>query len=392
MPHDTAPVTTPRVGVVGAGQLARMMGEAARDAGVRVVVLAHDEADAAVATCDESVIGEPDDEGALRSLAARCDVVTFDHELVDLEVLARLEREGVLLRPGPAALRFAVDKAFQRRAFDDAGVPVPRFLVVGPDDESGLERFLDLIGGPPVVKAARGGYDGRGVHFPAGHDEARTLIDELRATGEVVVEERLALRGEVAHVVARALGGAVAEYPVVATLQRDGMCVEVRYPSGLGHELLASARELSERVAAIVAGVGILAIEYFVTDEGLVVNEVALRPHNTGHWTIEGAATSQFVQHLRAVSGQSLGDVAPLAAHAVMVNLVGGPAPSSTRAAEAIAGVHVHDYGKAWRPGRKLGHVTALGEDEEGPHVRAWESARAYGTSTREADTTAGGR
>ncbi len=386
VPKAPSPAATPRVGVVGAGQLARMMGEAARDAGVWVVVLAHDEDDAAVATCDEVVLGEPDDEHALRALAARCDVVTFYHELVDLATLATLERDGVVVRPGPEALRFAVDKAYQRRAFDAAGIPVPRFVVVGPTTSDGLSEFCDHLDAPPVVKTARGGYDGRGVHFPATREAAVSLVEELRASGEVVVEERLDLLAEAAHLVARGVDGSLVDYPVVATLQQDGMCVEVRYPSGLDAASLERAHLLSDEIAALVRGVGVLAVEYFVTAEGLVVNEVALRPHNTGHWTIEGTTTSQFVQHLRAVSGQPLGPVAPVAPDAVMVNLVGGPTPSSLRAAEAVEGVFVHDYGKAWRPGRKLGHVTALGNDPQGPHVRAWESARAYGTSTREAD------
>jgi 5-(carboxyamino)imidazole ribonucleotide synthase len=163
------------------------------------------------------------------------------------------------------------------------------------------------------------------------------------------------------------------------------MCAEVRFPSDLDEATLRTAHQLSERVAELVAGVGVVAIEYFVTARGLLVNEVALRPHNTGHWTIEGATTSQFAQHLRAVSGQPLGEVTPLSPYAVMVNVVGSDAPASLEAAQEVEGTFVHDYGKAWRPGRKLGHVTALGDEPEGPHVRAWQGARAYGTVTREA-------
>ena len=374
-----------RVGVVGAGQLALMMGEAARSVGVRVTVLANEKDDPAGATCDDVILGDPSDAAALRLLARDVDVITFDHELVDLAVLEALEAEGVLLRPSSAALRFAVDKAYQRGALARARVPVPRFLVVDSDRDDRLLGFLDDLATDPVLKTARGGYDGRGVAFPSSRDETLALIAAMGEAGEVVVEERLNLLGEVAQIVARGPDGLLALYPAVTTVQREAMCVEVRYPSDLSDELTASARELSGRVANLVQGVGVMAIEYFVTANGLLVNEVALRPHNTGHWTIEGATTSQFAQHLRAVSGRPLGEVEPTAAAAVMVNVVGADVPGSIESARLVDGTFVHDYGKSWRPGRKLGHVTALGDEPVGPRVRAWESARAYGTVTREA-------
>lgn len=370
---------------MGAGQLARMMGEAANDADVVVTVLANEMGDAAIATCAGVVLGRASDPVALRRLAADVDVITFDHELVDLDVLRQLEVEGVVLRPSSAALRFAVDKGFQRRSFERAGIPVPRFLVVNSSNDERLAAFLDELDTPPVVKAATGGYDGRGVSFPDSRDEALAHIATMSEFGEVVVEERLILRGEAAQLVARALEGTLVFYPVVTTMQREGRCVEVRFPSQLSDELLSSARKLSELVATLVEGVGILAIEYFITDEGLVVNEVALRPHNTGHWTIEGASTSQFTQHLRAVSGQDLEEVVTLANHAVMVNVIGADEPGSLDGARSVEGVFVHDYGKTWRPERKLGHVTALGDEAQSAHVRAWKSALAYGTSTQEA-------
>ncbi len=171
----------------------------------------------------------------------------------------------------------------------------------------------------------------------------------------------------------------------MTSVQNNGMCVEVRYPSELDEGQSAAIRQLSERVATLVAGVGVMAIEYFVTDSGLAINEVALRPHNTGHWTIEGTSASQFTQHLRAVSGQALEEVSVLRPFAVMVNVVGASAPGSLAAARDIEGIFVHDYGKSWRPGRKLGHVTALGDEPATPHVRAWKGAHAYGTVTQEA-------
>ncbi len=382
MPVPGDPQPTPaRVGVVGAGQLARMMGEAAHDVGVQLSVLALNEADAAVATADHVVIGDPSDRGALEALARGVDVVTFDHELVDLDLLETLAREGITLRPDASALRFAVDKAYQRTRFAAHGLPVPRFVVVDSGSDPALGAFLEGQSVAPVVKVARGGYDGRGVFFPEHVDDVAGLVDSLGVL--VVVEDRLDLRGEVAQVVVRALDGDVAHYPLVSTVQAEGMCVEVRFPCD-DPALAAPAAALGHRVADLVGAIGVLAIELFVTEAGLVINEVALRPHNTGHWTIEGAATDQFANHLLAVSGQPLGSTEPVVAHAVMVNVVGADEPADPRAGRAVEGAYVHDYGKAWRPGRKLGHVTAVGGDATGTRVTAWAGARAYGTRTRE--------
>lgn len=373
-----------RVGVVGAGQLAFMMGEASSSVGVSVTVLAASPDDPAITTCEHAVIGDSHDVNAIDLLSRDVDVITFDHELVNLDDLAQLEHRGFIVRPSAASLRFAVDKAFQRQALSDAGLAVPRFLAVGSSSDSRVSEFLDTLDGPPVLKAARGGYDGRGVLFPADRVEAVAMIDELSATGDVLIEERLELLGEVAQLVVRGIDGAIELYPLVTTVQSDGMCVEVRVPAEVSTQLVDDASALGRKIATLIGVVGILAIELFVTSAGLVINEVALRPHNSGHWTIEGAVTSQFANHLRAVSGQPLGDTSATQPFAVMVNLVGGEEPSSLDAAQSIPGALVHDYAKSWRPGRKLGHVTALGDDAQLAHVTAWKSARAYGTKTQE--------
>jgi len=360
-----------------------MMGDAAHDAGVILTVLATSPDDSAVATADVTLIGSSYDAASLDELASRVDVVTFDHELVDLDQIAMLESRGVIVRPGWRALRFAVDKGHQRKAFDVAGIPLPRFIVVASSQDPMLKGFLDSVGNP-VLKVARGGYDGRGVLFPQSRVETMKMIDELTATSSVVVEERLNLRGELALVVVRGVHGEYASYPLVSSVQSKGMCVEVRYPAEVDAATQLEANRLGRKIANLVGAVGVLAVEFFVSDHGLVVNEIALRPHNTGHWTIEGARTSQFANHLLAVSGRALGSTEPIVASAVMVNVVGAEEPGSIERAREVPGAHVHDYGKSWRPGRKLGHVTVVGDDPDAVHVRAWESARAYGTGTRE--------
>ena len=360
-----------------------MMGEAARGAGVTLTVLASSPDDSAVATSDAAIIGEPTDTAALNQLAKAVDVVTFDHELVDLEQIAALEAGGVVVRPNAHALRCAVDKGYQRKTFDGAGIAVPRFIVVSSVTDPLLNGFLDSVG-TPVVKSARGGYDGRGVRFPASRAETLEVIDEMTSFGPVVVEERLNLRAELALVAVRGVHGEYASYPLVTTVQSRGMCIEVRFPAEVDESTAHEATRLGRKIATLIDAVGVVAIEFFFTDRGLIVNEIALRPHNSGHWTIEGARTSQFTNHLLAVSGRKLQSTEPVAPAVVMVNVVGGDEPSSLEAAQGIAGVHVHDYGKSWRPGRKLGHVTVVGDDPHAVHVTAWEGARAYGTGTQE--------
>lgn len=360
-----------------------MMGEVSRDVNVHLTALVEHSDDAAVTTVDAVLIGSPRDESTLRQLARNVDVVTFDHELVDLELLERLESEGVVFAPAPSALRFAVDKAHQRTELTRAGLPVPRFVVVNHVDDPRLSDFLQNLDRAPVVKVPRGGYDGRGVFFPHSESEARQLIANLCPHGDVLVEQRLDLLSECAQIVARRANGEMALFALVDTVQSNGMCVEVTFPTSRP-DLADAANRLSADVATIVQPVGVMAVEYFVTGDGLVINEVALRPHNTGHWTIEGTVTSQFAQHLLAVSGQPLGSPSPLVGAAAMVNVVGSSSEGSLEDARATSDVYVHDYGKAWRPGRKLGHVTAVGDRVTVARERAWAGARALKTAATE--------
>ena len=362
-----------------------MMSEAAHGVNVELTVLATALSDSAAAIADHVIIGAPNDEAALRELSRRTEVITFDHELIDLELLVRLEEEGVDFRPSPAALRYSVDKSVQREEFATAGWPLPPFAILRDErDLTVLSGWSTAHDSAPVLKPARGGYDGRGVFFPAGDDEAVSLARTFLANGPVVVEERVIMRSEVAQMIVRSLSGDVVIYPLVTTVQARGMCVEVRMPADVGPSLHWRAGELSAQIAAHIGLVGVMAVEFFDSPRGLLINELALRPHNSGHWSIEGATTSQFANHLRAVTGQPLGPSEPTSPAAVMINVVGATEPGSLDAARGVEGVHVHDYAKTWRRGRKLGHVTAVGDDLEALHVRAWQSARAYGTDFQE--------
>jgi 5-(carboxyamino)imidazole ribonucleotide synthase len=362
--------------------------EAASALGIDSVVLATSRDDAAVAVAGEVVLGSPHDAASLHELAAHCDVVTFDHELVDLDMIRALEATGRPVRPSSAALEAAVDKSFQRRRFASAGIAVPEFIVLDSDrdtDLAALHTLADRLGRVPVVKVARGGYDGRGVVIASRLDEAAAAVAAWRESGAVVVAEApVDFRTELAVLVARRPGGDAVTYRAVQTTQVDGVCREILVPGGLDDATSIGAGALAQRVAELVGAVGVMAVELFSTDEGLVVNEVALRPHNSGHWTIEGATTSQFENHLRAVLDLPLGATALTARAVATVNVVGGPSGVLDGASLALAlcepRARLHLYGKAPRPGRKLGHVTVLGDDANEALEIAWRAAAALGT------------
>lgn len=375
----------PVVGVLGGGQLARMLCEAASPMGVHVRVLAapHDEGAADVAP--DLVVGDPSDPAAVRSFAPGLDVLTIDHENIDHTTLAALEAEGVAVRPGVHTLGFS-DKAHQRRSFADAGIPVPRFVVVDPEaDRRGaateVAEFVASVGGSDgiggaapaagnpggvVAKASRGGYDGRAV-WMLEPDEVVGFVTRY-AGAPMVLEERLDLDCELAVLVARNPSGELRTWPVVETVQVNGMCDEVVYPAPVTEAVAERAREVAASVAEITGAVGVLAVELFVLgDRTVLVNEIAPRVHNSGHLTIEGSETSQFAQHLRAILDWPLGPTEMLAPVVVMANVVGRgatePRERQHLALAEVPGAHLHLYGKSPRDGRKIGHVTVLGED-----------------------------
>ena len=315
--------------------------------------------------------GDHTDLAALRAFAKGCDVVTFDHEHVPTEHIRALAAEGVTLFPPADALLHAQDKRVMRERLGALGAPDPAWRPVATRGGSARASAPEH-GWPVVLKAARGGYDGRGVWLVDDAGQAAELAATLLAGGtSLIVEERVALRRELAALVARSPFGQVAAYPVVETVQRDGICVEVLAPApGLPEELAVAAQQLAIDLATALGVVGLLAVELFETDAGVVVNELAMRPHNSGHWTIEGARTSQFEQHLRAVLDYPMGDTSLTAPVVVMANVLGGRAGWHARIDERLhhlfaaePGARVHLYGKQVRPGRKIGHVTVLGDD-----------------------------
>ncbi|MGW2309866.1 5-(carboxyamino)imidazole ribonucleotide synthase [Actinomadura luteofluorescens] len=371
----------PVVGMAGGGQLARMTQQAAIALGVSLRVLAGGPDESAARAVSDVRVGNDRALDDLLAFAQGCDVVTFDHEHVPGPHIQKLEATGVPCRPGSAALAHAQDKLVMRERLSELGVPCPAYAPVpSPEPRAFLEAFGREHGWPLVLKSTRGGYDGKGVWIVGDPEEAR-VADRLQAEGvDLMVEQHVAFGRELAALVARSPYGQGAAYPIVETVQEGGICTEVISPApGLAKDLAAEAQSLALRVADELGVVGLLAVELFETGDGLLVNELAMRPHNSGHWTIEGARTSQFEQHLRAVLDLPLGSTEPTAPYTVMANVLGGDDPDVyPRYIHVMAhdpGVKVHMYGKESRPGRKIGHVTALGADLAEVRERARHAA-----------------
>ncbi|MBU8809976.1 5-(carboxyamino)imidazole ribonucleotide synthase [Mycolicibacterium goodii] len=382
----TVPTTSnkpPVVAMIGGGQLARMTHQAAIALGQTLRVLATAPDESAAQVTSDVVIGSHTDLDALRRAADGAAVVTFDHEHVPTEHLEKLVAEGVAVAPPPAALVHAQDKLLMRTKLQAIGAPVPRFAAIG--SVADIEEFVRQIGGPVVIKTVRGGYDGKGVMMADDVAQARGIVERYLADGvALLAEERVEMRRELAALVARSPFGQGAAWPVVETVQRDGICVEAYAPApGLSEELRVEAQQLGLRLAAELGVVGVLAVELFETVDGmLLVNELAMRPHNSGHWTMNGSVTSQFEQHLRAVLDYPLGDTAAIAPAVAMANVLGAPETPQMSMDERlhhlfarIPDAKVHLYGKGERPGRKLGHVNVLGSDMDEVRERAVRAA-----------------
>ena len=379
---------TPTVGIIGGGQLARMMHAASIGLGIEVALLAEAADSSAARVVHNVTVGDYTDPETVRAFAAGCDVVTFDHEHVPTGLLRDLESAGIAVRPGPDALVHAQDKAIMRDRLAAFGAPCPVNRVV-PDGEALIE-FGDEYGWPVIAKTSRGGYDGKGVwkiasaaaaEQPFIGAEQRSVPGGHAPEAQIIAEEYVPFARELSALVVRSPSGQAAAYPISESVQRNGICVETVTPApGLTAEQAIVAQQLALGIASELGVVGVLAVELMQRRDGsVVVNELAMRPHNTGHWTIDGANTSQFENHLRAVLDLPLGDPGARVPWTVMVNVLGG---SVEDLPGALLHCFAHDrrlrvqlYGKQVKPGRKVGHVTALGDDLEHTRQRARHAA-----------------
>ncbi|MGW7591748.1 5-(carboxyamino)imidazole ribonucleotide synthase [Streptomyces rubiginosohelvolus] len=370
-------MTFPVVGMVGGGQLARMTHEAGIPLGLKFKLLSDTPQDSAAQVVSEVVIGDYRDLDTLRAFARGCDVITFDHEHVPTEHLRALEADGIPVRPGPDALVHAQDKGVMRARLAEIGAPCPRNRIVS--DPADAAAFAEEAGGFPVIlKTVRGGYDGKGVWVVRSEADA---ADPFRAGVPVLAEEKVDFVRELAANIVRSPHGQAVAYPVVESIQVDGVCDTVIAPApDLSEELAGEAQQLALRIAAELDVVGHLAVELFETRDGrILVNELAMRPHNSGHWTQDGAITSQFANHVRAVLDLPLGDPRPRAPWTVMCNVLGGDYPDMYQGyLHCMArdpALKIHMYGKDVKPGRKVGHVNTYGDDLADVRERARHAA-----------------
>jgi 5-(carboxyamino)imidazole ribonucleotide synthase len=371
---------------------------------ITLSVLAESADASAALVIPSSPVGDHTDLEAVRAFARGCDVVTFDHEHVPAEVLAALEADGVILHPSPAALVFAQDKLAMRRRLTDIGIACPAWAQVR--DAASLQAFGDEVGWPVIVKTPKGGYDGKGVRVVGSPDDVADWLsdaardahardaaqadaapgDEVWSTGPLadglLAEQKVDFVRELALLVVRSPSGQAGAWPVVESVQTGGVCTQVVAPApGLDPQLAAVATAAGLRIAGELGVTGVMAVEMFEVrdphtgDPAYLVNELAMRPHKSGHWSIDGAVTSQFEQHLRAVLDLPLGDTSPRAPWTVMGNVLGGDHPQLYSTYRHLLardpGLKIHLYGKRVRPGRTIGHVNVSGADLDDLRARA---------------------
>ncbi|MCF1765637.1 5-(carboxyamino)imidazole ribonucleotide synthase [Corynebacterium argentoratense] len=376
------------VTVIGDGQLARMMQPAAIELGLTLRVLAGSPDASAAQVIPEVIPGDYTSLEDLQRAAEGSDAITFDHEHVPTEHLRALQSAGINVHPGPEALIYAQDKLLMRERLRELGAPVPEFAAINSIDDA--LAFSTQVGGQVCLKARRGGYDGKGVWFPEGADIVALVGELLDAGTPLMAERKVDLARELSALCARSATGEVRSWPVADSVQKDGVCYTAQAPAAalpqpwiserLGSDApagtgLEALTELAEYIATSLDVTGVLAVELFQEKDGRVlVNELAMRPHNTGHWTQDGSVTSQFEQHLRAVLGWPLGDTALLAPTVVMANTL-GDTQGARDVMKLYPDVKVHVYGKQARPGRKVGHVNLCGTDPDATLQRATEAA-----------------
>ncbi|WP_255998020.1 5-(carboxyamino)imidazole ribonucleotide synthase [Corynebacterium sp. CCUG 71335] len=364
------PQGMPILAVIGDGQLARMMHTEAIELGLKPRVLASSADASAAQVFGDVVIGDYTVLDDVKRVCSGAAAATFDHEHVPNEFLNELIASGVSVQPQPQALIYAQDKLEQRRKMAEIGAPVPEFAAIESVEDA--ETFFDSVEGAMCLKATRGGYDGHGVWFPKSREGAGELVDKLLADGTPLYAERkIDFDRELSAMVARTPSGEIRAWPVVESRQRDGICVEAIAPApNMAPEMATYCQELAMNVAEELGVTGVLAVELFADGDEVIVNELAMRPHNTGHWTQNGCVTSQFEQHVRAVLDWPLGSVEMTAPFTVMVNTLGGETEPAEPMEERVAEVmrrypeaKVHLYGKGYRPGRKMGHVNVSGHE-----------------------------
>lgn len=344
------------IGVVGGGQLARMMIAPALNLGLEIKVLAESEDSPAKQAATQ--VGDYKNLETVREFAKTVDVITFDHEHVPLEILEKLEAEGFKVEPSSKALRFAQNKLDMRARLSELGVPCPKWAKVTTSEE--LDNFISSNGGVAILKTPTGGYDGKGVRVVRSSADA---TDWLSLGTALLVEEKVNFVRELAQLSARNRSGSWLAWPLVETIQKDGVCAEVHSPAQNSNTKLAA--QIAMTIAEGLDVTGVLAVELFETAEGeLLVNELAMRPHNSGHFSIEGSTTSQFEQHLRAALDMPLGSTDAVEPFAVMLNLLGQDDSNDYGLEDRMVGeISVHVYGKSARAGRKMGHITALSSE-----------------------------
>ena len=344
----------PVVGVIGAGQLARMMVAPATALGIKLIPFASSNEDSA-AQITHCVIGDYKDLEAVKKFAQQCDVVTFEHELIPLSIIKALEADGVTVRPGSQSFEYSQDKEAMRKKL--ASFKAPSSKVVTSSNE--IDQY------PVIAKSISGGYDGRGVWKV---NSSQELSDLLKNSPKLLIEELIDFDYEIAVMVARSPHSQATSWVPTQTIQSDGICTVTISPAPLmSNEMSEKAQQIALDIAAEVKLIGVMAVEMFVKGDDIFINELAMRPHNSGHWTIEGARTSQFEQHLRAILDLPLGDPAMTDGYAVMGNILGKNKSDMYRPYLHLMArnpsLKFHMYGKEVRPGRKIGHVNVIGKD-----------------------------
>ena len=367
------------IGIIGAGQLARMMIEAASPLNINIRLLAASPEDSAALISKNVHLGSPNNERDVRNFAEHCDVVTFDHELVNLDIIRILEKGGKLVNPSSETLNYAQDKLYQRTLFTKDGLPVPAFNEVTTLED--ISNFGESFGWPLVLKAQTDGYDGRGVWIINSFSEAKQFFSTANEKSiKLMAEQFIPIEKELAGLIARKANGEFVLYPIVETIQSKGICVQVIAPADINENIRAEAESLTKLVAEKVAVVGIMALELFLSDNKLLINEIATRPHNSGHFSIEGTSTSQFENHLRAVIDWPLGPTELIHPFAVMSNIIakGKANPKDTigfSLSNVSSHTKLHMYDKNPRSGRKIGHVTTTGSNLSETKIHAFELA-----------------